>query len=334
MASVQSSFFLYKGTQEWKLNDPRDCFEIGYVSGYPLNKTSPEVEFTVPLDNVAKSHPIYWYVRLYCKGNTVDGKPAFDIYVHTNTKGCAIDNCIGLKLSLIILDDSNNVLCEKKGYAGLTSGSAINTTIFTWNVKTEDIPQDCPFIKICSTYQAYDWKTGIVPPSTSPAQAQVVAAGPCQEAQTQYGEMMIEVLDKDRKTGVSTDAVLKQGEAEFKVHKCVLSLQSDFFKACFSDRWDSKDGDPRVVDMNDSELSPELLEALISGAYTGKVEDFDTAVKILPLADKYQFQTLKGVCEQFISGQLTRENVLDVYMLANQCSALTLQEKCKVLIKM
>ncbi len=39
--------------------------------------------------------------------------------------------------------------------------------------------------------------------------------------------------------------------------------------------------------MNDSELSPELLEALISGAYTGKVKNFDTAVNILPLADKY-----------------------------------------------
>ena len=73
------------------------------------------------------------------------------------------------------------------------------------------------------------------------------------------------------------------------MHKCVLSLQSDFFKARFSDRWDSKDGDPRVVDMNDSELSPELLEALISGAYTGKVEDFDIAIKVSLLEEKCQF---------------------------------------------
>ncbi len=41
--------------------------------------------------------------------------------------------------------------------------------------------------------------------------------------------------------------------------------------------------------MNDSELSPELLEALISGAYTGKVEDFDIAIKVCLLEEKCQF---------------------------------------------
>ncbi len=65
--------------------------------------------------------------------------------------------------------------------------------------------------------------------------------------QTRHEEMVIDTLEKDRKTGISTDTVLKLGETEFKVHKCVLSLQSDFFKARFSDRWDSKDGDPPPV---------------------------------------------------------------------------------------
>ncbi len=61
------------------------------------------------------------------------------------------------------------------------------------------------------------------------------------EARTQYSDVVVDTLDQDRKAAVSTDAVLKLGQTEFKVHKCVLSLQSDFFKACFSDRWDSKD---------------------------------------------------------------------------------------------
>ena len=332
MASVQSSFSLYKRTQEWKLSSPRDCLEIGCVSGCKLNRNSPEVDFTVPLDNEKRSCPIYWYVKLHGSSSTVDNKPVFDIKVYTDTKNNSIGNTLGLKLSLVIFDDSINVLFERKAYASLSSGSAINSNTCTWQVKIEDIPEDCPFIKICCTYQAYSSSISTVPLHSDPDRSLMTV--PHKDAHMQYGATVIEMLDKDRTTAVSTDAVLKLGQTQFKVHKCVLSLQSDFFKARFSDRWDSKDGDPRVVDMNDSELSPELLEALISGAYTGQVEDFDTAVKILPLADKYQFHTLKGVCEQFISGQLTRENVLDVYMLANQCSALTLQEKCKVLIKM
>ncbi len=331
MSYVQSSFFLYKGTQEWKLSDPRDCLEIGSKGKHSLNKSSPEVKFTVPLDNGKRSCSIYWYIRLFSCGTIEDGKKVFDIDIHTNTKGYGIGNTVGLKLSLIILDDSSNLLSETKEYNTLGGSTQIDKYIYTWRMPVDVIPQNCPFITICCTYQVYDWSIGTVPASSSPAQSQITV--PRKEARTQYSDVVVDTLDQDRKAAVSTDAVLKLGQTEFKVHKCVLSLQSDFFKARFSDRWDSKDGDPRVVDMNDSELSPELLEALISGAYTGQVEDFDMAVKILPLADKYQFQTLKGVCEQFISGQLTRENVLDVYMLANQCNALTLQEKCKVLIK-
>ncbi len=320
MASILSSFCFYKETLEWQLYDPRDCCEIGQGKDI-LIKRSPEVGFTVPLDNEKRSCPIYWYGQL----STIDYSRVglvFDVY--TNTKGNTIDKTIGLKLSLIVLDESNNVLYDNKQFTKLQSHCATNGSVYSWRISVDVIPRNCLFIKMCCTYQAYNWNTGTVPARTIPRK----------EAQIQYQEMVIDRLDKDRIAGVSTDAVLKLGQTEVKVHKCVLSLQSDFFKARFSDRWDSKDGDPCVVDMNDSELSPELLEALISGAYTGKVEDFDTAVKILPLADKYQFHTLKGVCEQFISGQLTRENVLDVYMLANQCSALTLQEKCKVLIKM
>ncbi len=56
----------------------------------------------------------------------VDGKPGFYIYLCTNTKGNKIGSNLELKLSLIILDDNNNVLLEKKVYTGLSGGSSIN----------------------------------------------------------------------------------------------------------------------------------------------------------------------------------------------------------------
>ena len=152
------------------------------------------------------------------------------------------------------------------------------------------------------------------------------------KAQLQYGDDLAHTLDKDRKEGVSTDAILKQGQMEYRVHQCVLAVQSDFFKARFSDRWEEKD-ETCTVDMNDSDLSPELLEALISGAYTGKVKCFEMALKLLPVSDKYQFKKLKVICESTISSHLIRDNVLDIYLLAKQCGAKELQKKCEVLVK-
>ena len=290
------------------------------------------MEYSVPLAEGKRSCAIFWRVCTAAYINDkLDGKSVFRVSVHVNSKGYAISKSLGLKLNLTVLDEDSNVIKEEKTYSSMDGSRAINTSYSNWAVKMEDIPPDCPFIKICCTYQVFDLNQGTIPAQADPTKPQITRPG--KDAEKEHCKELALVLDKDRKTGISTDAVLKLGQTEFKVHKCVLSLQSDFFKACFSDRWDSKDGDPRVVDMNDSELSPELLEALISGAYTGKVKDFDTAVKILPLADKYQFHTLKGVCERLISGQLTRENVLMVYMMATQCRALELQKKCETLVK-
>ena len=64
------------------------------------------------------------------------------------------------------------------------------------------------------------------------------------------------------------------------------------------------------------------------------MENFDVAMKLLPVADKYQFQKLKEVCESVISSNLTRDNVMTIYLLADQFSAVGLQKKCETLIKM
>ena len=64
-----------------------------------------------------------------------------------------------------------------------------------------------------------------------------------------------------------------------------VSCLSSQTSARFSDQWEMKDGAAQTVDLNDPDLSPVLLEAFITGAYTGKVENFDVAMKLLPVAD-------------------------------------------------
>ena len=158
-------------------------------------------------------------------------------------------------------------------------------------IKMADIPRNSPYIKVHCTYEVFDFTTDTLP-------TQSVQAAPAAEKKLMqvYSEDLALMFDKDRVAGVSTDAVLKHGDKEYKVHKCVLSLQSDFFKARFSDRWEVKGRVAQTVDLDDPDLSPVLLEALISGSYTGKVENFDVAMKLLPEADKYQFQKLIYYC--------------------------------------
>ncbi len=101
-------------------------------------------------------------------------------------------------------------------------------------------------------------------------------------------EEISHMIDNDCKTGVSTDAVLKLGQSSKCTNvSCLCSLTSSRLVSVIVGT--PRTEDPRVVDMNDSELSPELLEALISGAYTGKVEDFDIAIKVSLLEEKCQF---------------------------------------------
>lgn len=137
---------------------------------------------------------------------------------------------------------------------------------------------------------------------------------------------LTELFHQDCKTGQFTDAVLKLGDEEFNVHKIVLKMQSDFFKTRFDQLWGEKEGN--VVDMNDSDLDHELLQALITGAYTGKVSNPDMALKLLPIVDKYQFPVLKQICESMILSQLRTENAISYLILADRHKASDLKRRC------
>ena len=235
-------------------------------------------------------------------------EPAFRACVSVlHWQACWIEVCI---------KNSTNVIVERQYYYSLAGDTAYNDCCNMESyIKMEDIPPKSPYIKIYCTYEVFDFTMCTLP-------AQPVQAAPAVDKKPMqvYSEDLALMLDKDRVARVSTDAILKHGDKEYKVHKCVLSLQSDFFKVLFSDRWEVRDRAAQTVDLNDPDLSSVLLEAFISGAYTGKVENFDVAMKLLPVADKYQFQKLKEVCESVISSNLTRDNVMTIYLLANQFS--------------
>ena len=146
----------------------------------------------------------------------------------------------------------------------------------------------------------------------------------------QFSRGLTQSLKESHKNGLFTDVKLKLGEKEFSAHKLVLGVQSGFFKARFSEPWIEKDGNI-IVDMNDPNdpnLDEELLDKLITAAYTGQVTTEDDASKLLPIANKYEFTKLKEICEDIISSMLTYENVVTYLKLADRHQASALRRNC------
>ncbi len=130
------------------------------------------------------------------------------------------------------------------------------------------------------------------------------------------------VLNDARLKETFTDIALVCGSLEFKVHRVVLASQSAFFNTRFEERWQTQD---KKVDMSD--LSPPLLEAIISYVYTGEVASIDDiSPDLFVAADKYQLPALKAVCEQSLVRTLRVDNAIRFLRLATTLNADVLQQ--------
>lgn len=59
------------------------------------------------------------------------------------------------------------------------------------------------------------------------------------------------------------------------------------------------------------DLEPEVVEAMLTFIYTGKIDCLETLVdKILPAADKYGVRDLKIACENELARKLTVDNAI------------------------
>jgi len=115
----------------------------------------------------------------------------------------------------------------------------------------------------------------------------------------------------------------------FSCHRAVLATRSSFFRALFNSNMDeSKSGRMVVVDM-----SSDTIRDVLMYIYTGRVEEIDTkAMDMLEAADRFDLSGLKKACEEFLIGTLDKENVLDLFVLADLHNAGELREAAKCLI--
>ncbi|OXU30766.1 hypothetical protein TSAR_013232 [Trichomalopsis sarcophagae] len=118
------------------------------------------------------------------------------------------------------------------------------------------------------------------------------------------------------------DVTIVVGEKKFPAHKNILSARSPVFSAMFEhDMLENKENIVEITDV-DAETMAEVLRFI----YAGKIKDIEkSAVDLLVLADKYQIETLRIMCEGAMVKNLNTNNVTDILKIVDRygtCSRL------------
>jgi len=122
--------------------------------------------------------------------------------------------------------------------------------------------------------------------------------------------------------GLHSDFLVKTEDGkEFVVHKCVLASRSKYFAAMLEkdNIRETKEGFVKIEG-----FSAEVVLAMLKFIYSGKIDvgmDAQSVKELLIIADKYQMDDLKEVCDCRLSELLTSENVCDMFVTAETFGA-------------
>lgn len=110
-----------------------------------------------------------------------------------------------------------------------------------------------------------------------------------------------------------SDVTLVVGDKKLKAHKIILSARSPVFKAMF--QHDTKENKENRVVISDCD--PDVVEAMLKFIYTGDVPKLkEMTHNLFIIADKYQLERLKKMCEGALWEKLDVENAADTLVLA------------------
>lgn len=117
-----------------------------------------------------------------------------------------------------------------------------------------------------------------------------------------------------RESSKFTDVVLVAGTKRIPVHKVIMSALCDYFHAMFSN--DLSEAHQSVVTINN--VDPDALEALVTYAYTAKLEiRVDNVESLLASACLLQVDSVKDACCEFMKSQLHPSNCLGIRAFAD-----------------
>ena len=130
------------------------------------------------------------------------------------------------------------------------------------------------------------------------------------------------------KGGILTDIVIDVvGDRKFHAHKAILAARSPVFAAMFQHRETREALENRVEITN---IDGDVFEGVLFHIYTGEIPAMKVekiAVQYLAVADKYQLDSLKLSCEDFLCALLSLESVSRLLVLADLYLAPELKAK-------
>lgn len=126
------------------------------------------------------------------------------------------------------------------------------------------------------------------------------------------------------KSGKLSDVILSVNGKDLFAHKAILASRAGYFAAMFEH--ETKEKKENKVDITD--VDAEVLTEMLTFIYTGKVPSMDKyAIELLAVADKYQLDSLKTICEEALCSKLAPELVQNFLLHADLYNANKLKAK-------
>ncbi|XP_043286051.1 TD and POZ domain-containing protein 1-like [Venturia canescens] len=126
------------------------------------------------------------------------------------------------------------------------------------------------------------------------------------------------------------DVTFVLGDQEMSAHKTVLAAQSKVFEAMFSNEMVEKEESKVVI--VDTEMK--VFEKFLNYFYTEDVSDLAEVVDgMIILADKYQVDDLKALCENHMVKNLSVLSVVKYLFIADKFYCAELKQKCIELLQ-
>lgn len=108
------------------------------------------------------------------------------------------------------------------------------------------------------------------------------------------------------------DCQLVSGTQRFPCHRAVMAASSPVWRAALTGGF--RETHEATLHVDDAQ--PEIVKALRQYLYTREL-DADQALPLLPLAHRYQLQQLFKDCLALVSGNLNKDNIVDVLSCLN-----------------
>ena len=105
-------------------------------------------------------------------------------------------------------------------------------------------------------------------------------------------------------------------ERRFKCHKLVLSLSSQYYENMFSSNFSETQGSTKVTD-----VSQDTMAKMLQYIYTGMLEENEIDIEVFYVADKYQLEYLKALCELELGKNITLETAPQLAVAASVCGS-------------